>query len=309
VLLVVALVEVAVNRVAVPMLRVQEDPVPLWHEVLDYTGLYLYYFVALLAVLVLVTRAVSRLFYSPRNTPDARVHVHVMIVDALVGVTALLACVPILIPVPQLWAYVLETAFALSLIALATTVMGSTRDLGVQVGIPILIAPLLFHTYTFYVKVTEYPDGVFFTPGAPGEDYTKIAVVMLSLAALATPYCFAPRPFARSVARPIPIVIAMGVAAVGAIAARLWYKDLAKSVDFAIACVSREIDRRYCVTGQMLDAEVPDQKLALYLLAIATLIWTLAACGLAGTQARRTIGAGIALIVLGGYDFEFPHHF
>jgi hypothetical protein len=52
-----------------------------------------------------------------------------------------------------------------------------------------------------------------------------------------------------------------------------------------------------------------DPRLALYLLAVATLAWTLAACLSASTAARRTIGAGLALIVLGGYGFRWPHHY
>jgi hypothetical protein len=52
-----------------------------------------------------------------------------------------------------------------------------------------------------------------------------------------------------------------------------------------------------------------DPRLALYLLAIATLVWTLASCAFAPSEARRQIGAGIALVVLGGYAFRWPHHY
>src|SRR5262249_29943269 len=52
-----------------------------------------------------------------------------------------------------------------------------------------------------------------------------------------------------------------------------------------------------------------DPRLALYLLAAATLSWTLASCAIAPSAARRQIGMGIALIVLGGYAFRWPNHY
>jgi hypothetical protein len=124
--------------------------------------------------------------------------------------------------------------------------------------------------------------------------FVRIAVMMLSIAALATPYCFAPRPFARAVARPIPIIIAMSVAAAGAVLARLWYASLAAATNFAI--------------GVQMSTDA-DRKLALYLLAIATLAWTLSACAFAGSQARRLVGMGIGFLVLGGFEFHWPHHY
>ena len=42
VLLLVALLEVAVNRVAVPMLRPVDAAPPSWHTYLDYAGLFLF---------------------------------------------------------------------------------------------------------------------------------------------------------------------------------------------------------------------------------------------------------------------------
>jgi hypothetical protein len=86
----------------------------------------------------------------------------------------------------------------------------------------------------------------------------------------------------------------MGVAAAGAVVARLWYGTLAAATQFAIGIrMSPDADR----------------KLALYLLAIATLAWTLTSCALAASRARRMVGIGIAFMVLGGFDFHWPHHY
>src|SRR5215207_4893067 len=59
VLLVVALAEVIINRVAVPMLRPPTGVPPAWHTALDYLGLFLFYFAGTLAVFVLVTRSLA----------------------------------------------------------------------------------------------------------------------------------------------------------------------------------------------------------------------------------------------------------
>ena len=61
--------------------------------------------------------------------------------------------------------------------------------------------------------------------------------------------------------------------------------------------------------GVSLDQDQADPRLAIYLLAFATLSWTLASCALASSPARRQIGAGIAMIVLGGYAFKWTHHY
>jgi hypothetical protein len=86
----------------------------------------------------------------------------------------------------------------------------------------------------------------------------------------------------------------MAVAGVGALLARSWYPALAKAAALAIGVE---------LVGQ------PDPRLAMYLLAVATLAWTLAACATAPSSARRSVGMGLALIVLGGYGFKWPHHY
>jgi hypothetical protein len=87
----------------------------------------------------------------------------------------------------------------------------------------------------------------------------------------------------------------MVIAAFGAVSARLWYPQLAEGAKLAI--------------GVTLEQDQADPRLAIYLLAFATLAWTLASCALAETEARRQIGAGIALVVLGGYAFAWTHHY
>jgi len=129
----------------------------------------------------------------------------------------------------------------------------------------------------------------------PVADITRAGVFMLTLAALVSPYCFGPRPFSRAVTKPVPVVLAMVIAAVGATFAHLSYPSVVKAASLAI--------------GVELTAQNGDPRLAIYLLSIATLMWTLASCVLAGAPSRRMIGAGIALVVLGGYAFRWPNHY
>jgi hypothetical protein len=106
---------------------------------------------------------------------------------------------------------------------------------------------------------------------------------------------FAPRPFARAVTRPGPVVLAMAIAAIGAVMARAWYPTIVDAASKAI--------------GVALEPNAADPRLALYLLAVATLGWTLASCAIAASSARRSVGAGVAFIVLGGYAFRWPNHY
>jgi hypothetical protein len=287
VLLLVALVEVAINRIAVPMLRPDAGDPPSWHTMLDYFGLFLFYFAGALAVLVIIARSISAI--------DANRGVRDILAHIALGVAALVASVPLLIAVPNWTNLVLEVCFALALVALVASVFDHKRDLGSQIGLPIIVVPLLFHTITVLIATLKYPEDSFNAPGGPGSLFAKIGVMGLAIAALATPYCFSPRPFARAVTKPIPIVIAMAFAAFGAVATRLWYPTLARVTELAI--------------GVVLSPKDPDPRQALYLLALATVAWTLTSCAIAASEARRTIGAGLGLILLGGYEFHWPHHY
>jgi hypothetical protein len=186
----------------------------------------------------------------------------------------------------------MELTFGLAVIACVVSAIGKGKDLGILIGLVFIALPLLLHVAdalgTYYLWPEQTFDG-------PGLRIKQLGVFLLAFASLATPYCFAPRPFSRAVTRPMPVLIAMGVATTGAIASRMAYPLVAKVATLAIGVELAE--------GQA------DPRLALYLLAIATLVWTLASCVFAPSEARRQIGAGIALVVLGGYAFRWPHHY
>ncbi|HUJ61971.1 MAG TPA: hypothetical protein VLX92_25875 [Kofleriaceae bacterium] len=282
ILVVVAFLEVAINRVAVPLLRPEHGAPPAWHTALDYLGLFLFYFTATLALALVAAQIVAR----------ARRGALALVPAVLLGVAGLVAAVPLVVAAPAWLSLPLEAAFALAVIALAVDGLAGERDLGVRIGVGALALPLLVHTLGVVGDRFLWPEGAF---DMPGHVVVRIGIIALCLAALASPYLFAPRPFARAVTRPVPVLVAMVIAAAAAVAARMWYATVAKIAALAI--------------GIELYQTVTDPWLALYLLSIATLAWTLVSCAMAASEARRTIGMGIALIVLGGYGFRWPSHY
>src|SRR6185503_1760161 len=283
VLLLVALCEVAINRVAVPMLRPGDRAPPSWHTYLDYAGLFLFYFAGTLAALLLAQRCL--------NAIGARASRRSSVAFALAGLATVLAATPLIIDAPAALSITLEVAFAASVLAIVVAAIGRRRDVGIQVGLAIIAVPLLMHSASVIGARFVWPEDTF---DGPGLVLARGGVLALSLAALVTPYCFAPRPFARAVTRLVPVLCAMAVAGAGALLARGWYAALAKAAALAIGVE---------LVGQ------PDPRLAMYLLAVATLAWTLSACAIAPSSARRSVGVGLALLVLGGYGFKWPHHY
>jgi hypothetical protein len=282
--LLVALLELVINRIAVPLLRPSSGTPPAWHEVLDYAGLFLFYFAGTLAAFVVGGRCVQAL--------RARRDLRDVIAHAVLAVAAVLAAVPLVVVAPEQLTIALELAFAAAVIALLVSGFGADRDRGLQIGLGLVAVPLLLHSVNAIGTRFVWPEGAF---DAPATTLAHAGVMALCVAALASPYVFAPRPFSRAVTRPGPVLFAMSVAAFGAVATRTWYAAIAKGASLAI--------------GVELNEGSTDPRLALYLLAIATLAWTLASCAIAASPARRRVGAGIAFIVLGGYAFRWPSHF
>lgn len=282
-LLLVAVVEVAINRIAVPMLRPSGAP-PAWHKNLDYVGLFSLYFTGTLAALLLAVWCWQEI----RGDHGWRARGAAVIV----AITAVLAAVPLAVDAPADLSLSLEVALAVSGIAIVAAAFGRRRDLGVQVGLPILAVPLLLHVASAIGARFLWTDNVFDGPGAV---LARAGVSALCLSAVASLYCFAPRPFTRAVLRPSALLVALAVIGAGALLARIAYVPLARAAVLAF--------------GIELVPTQADPRLTVYLLAIATVAWTLAACAGSSSPARRSVGVGLALIVLGGYAFKWPHHY
>ncbi|MFT3693517.1 MAG: hypothetical protein QM831_10290 [Kofleriaceae bacterium] len=277
----IAFLEVAINRIAVNGLRPEGKP-PGWYVALDYLGLFLQYFAGTLVLVLLGKHAIDRL----RERRDIRD----LIAQTLTVVAAAGAALQLVMKPPDIM--IVELTFAAAVIAVVISGLGRTRDLGMQLGLVTLAAPLLIHTLNVIGTRWLWPQTAY-----DGKilEIQQAGVIALSVGALVSPYVFAPRPFGRAVTRPLPVIVAMVVAAGGAIAARLWYAKLAKLAVFAI--------------GVSIEQDQADPRLAIYLLAIATLTWTLVSCAVTDSPARRQIGAGILFVVLGGYAFKWAHHY
>ncbi|HEY4242307.1 MAG TPA: hypothetical protein VGM88_20960 [Kofleriaceae bacterium] len=283
-LLVAAVVELAVNRVAVPMLRPVNAQPPVWHEYLDYLGLFAFYFTGALSVFVIASRAVEGVL--------ARRGLRANIAYTACAVAGLLCAVPLVVAPPAALTFAIELVFAVAAIALVVAGIGRGRDLGVQIGVAILVLPLLCHTLTVVGALWLWPENTFDGPGVTVE---RASLAALCVAAVASPYCFAPRPFARSVTRFTAILIALLVALTGALVARDHYPALARAANLAI--------------GVDLSTLRPEPQFAVDLLAVATLAWTLASCLLVTTSTRHQVAIGLALVVAGGFAFHWPHHY
>jgi hypothetical protein len=294
-LLVVAFLEIAINRVAIgsktpgyegllaALIPLDGDP-PAWHALLSYVGLFLFYFTGTLAAGLVALRCVDVLRSATTLSRDSAA-------AGALAVAGLLAAVQLVVSVPEL-SVPLEIALAVAVGAHLAATYGRDRDLGVQIGMVAIAGPLLVHAVSALGAKFLWREGVMDGPGA---SVARVGLVALCIAALASPYCLAPRPFARAVTRPVPVLFAMAIAAAGAVAARGWYSQVAHASKLAI--------------GIELENSQGDPRLALYLLAIATLAWTLASCMIAASEARRQIGAGLAFVVFGGYAFLSPDHY
>ena len=269
------------------------QPTPDW---LDVASRFSFFFTGTLAVAVVGARCVAG--FTAGSGRD-------VIISIAIALAAFLATIPLLVDVDL--SIPIELVFGVAIIAIVAGAVSRDHDPGAQVGLVLVALPLVIHVVAALGGKLIWPEQVF--EGDPdmaaakrlldatGPEITLLhwGTAALCFAALTSPYCFAPRPFARAVTRPIPVVIAMATAALGAVIARTWYPtvaDLAKSA-----------------LGIELDLERADRWLAIYLLAIATLVWTIASCAIAASQARRTIGLGLALVVLGGYAFQYPHNY
>jgi hypothetical protein len=282
-LLVFVVLELAIFRLAVPALLPPGDELPpRWHQGLAWVGLFLFYFATVFAIAV-----TGRELYNQLRRRDLYAE---WIRYALVGTGAALLLAAL---VSLLWSTTETTTFALDAVftlAVAVVVVGqitSRGDLGARIGLVLLATPLIIHFYAPFALRFISGDDI-----ALPEKVQIFGQWSLVFAALATPYCFAPRPFALSASRIPPLVVAMFIAVVSSVIVRRSYE------------VGMELATRGL--GVDLGPGAPTSMLALYIMALAAVTWTLVSCLSADSGARRLIGTGLGLVLLGGYAFSWP---
>ena len=283
-LLILALAELAIYRLLVPALQPvipAGQPVPetpIWRTAIDYLGLFLHYFTGTLAIGILVMRAIK--IRNPQGTRWRE-----LLIGATAGGAALACAAGLVIGLDPPIGFLLEAGLLISLVGGLVASIRRGTDWGATIGLVFLLVP--FATRFVGVFGAQFLWDEDSDHAAIAAQITAFGVSMVTTAAIASPYCFGPRPFARAVTRFVPVIVAMLVAGACATIARRYYLDAADVAQRGL--------------GIALDRDRVDRQLALYILAFATLAWTLTSCAIADTEPRRRVGLGLALIVIGGY--------
>lgn len=288
-LLLVAAAELAFNRLATPELRPDGDlPPPWWHQALDHIGLFAQYFASTLAAGIIayhLWRVMTErtLYLRAARYPLAATGW----IFLSFGVLALLTTLSMDM------SFALETTFMAMALCLLFAQLRRGGDLGVKIGLVLLLTPLAVHYYgLFSMRYIAGEEGVW--SGLP-ERVSQYGQWTLIVAALLSPYCFAPRPLLHSLVRPGPIVLATFISVLGIVLLRQYY------------IVAMRLAEGWL--GVDIGPGAPMSSLFTYAFALGTMTWTLAACVSADSVARRDIGIGIGLIVLSGYGFSWPVQF
>lgn len=262
---------------------------PGWYVALDYLALFLLYFVTVVGVLTLV---VGRLEHAQRARRDGQARLE--LIPAGIFTLALAAAVaggatnhagpPWLV-----WG-------ALTGIGVTAVAMTWLRrpGLATAVGVTAVAVPLIIYGGGALLTRRLWSEAEIFD-GAARASFGAATRLAVTLAALASPYLLAPRPLGRTIVRPAPFVAGLAVAATGAVLLSLDYLS-------TIAAINRGL-------GLDLEPRAASRWIAFYLLAFATVAWTIVACLTAPTPARRRLGVGFGLVVLAGVGFGWPMNF
>ena len=285
-LLLVTVAELALNRLAVPALRPPGDiEPPLWHQIIDHFGLFFFYFATTLAISVLA----HRLWLFLREPEHGWAPIRYLLAAIGLGFL-LLAIFHVSTTASEEMSFTFNSCFTALLIAVLAIQISRHGDFGAKFGILFLIIPLVVHYYTpFALRFIESEDALWGDLPLQMQDYGKWSIVF---AAMLSPYCFAPRPFLRSAISLPPLAIGAFVGLLGAIILRQHY-------EVGMVLASRGL-------GVDIGPGAPTHHIALFLMALGAIAWTLSSCLVAATPSRRNIGVGIGLVVVGGYGFAWP---
>jgi hypothetical protein len=283
-----AIAELSINRLAVGAL----PPTPPGetspeHTALFYVGLFVQYFASTLAIGVIAVRAAGYL----RTQGAGLLRAAGVARGALFALFAAVAAVAVATPPSPATSFVLQSACAAAVLSILVAALVRRHDWGVIAGILLFATPLLVHYGgAFAGRVLLSEEQVLDIELV--ERVKRAGQWAVCVAAVLSPYCLAPRPVARALIRPLPLIIALLVAALGALLIRS---------EFPIAAlIARD------GIGIDLGPGISANQMGLYLLSLATVAWTLASCAIASAAPRRQVALGIALILLGGYGYAWP---
>jgi hypothetical protein len=290
VLLVAVLVELALDRLAVPVLRPPGIGVPpRWHQYLDFLGLYSFHLASLLAIAATVTKALKLVRRREILPLGARVAI-----GTVAAIFVVLAASRVLGGSSHRLGFALESSFTGLMLILALTIAIRPGDPRAKLGLIVLCVPFVIHYYgTFTLRMlvpaeqaqwSSLPDRV-----------RELGTWSLAVCAIASPLLFAPRPLRQWLLSPGTLGLGLFVGLVAAVVLRRYY-------DVGMEIASRGF-------GVEIAPGAPARLVAIYVTALAALTVTLAATLSAPSHARRRIGAGFALVAASGYAFVWPLQF
>lgn len=291
-LLLVTLVELAINRLARHEIELPPGAQPPWWELTFHQiGLFSQYFASTLAIGILGLM----LWHLVQRQELYRAGLRWAL--AIVGAGLLMLSIIVMAAQPpgpgMALSFRLETCFVVMVLLLLVAQLTRKGDIGAKIGLLFLAAPLFVH---YYGPLTyRLFDGEEALWSDLPEQVRHVGQWSMVLAAMVSPYCFAPRPFMSSAARLAPLMVALLVSTFGVLILRHNYEASMQLASYGL--------------GVYIGPGAPAQFLALYVVALGTITWTLTACLTADSLRRRDIGIGLALIVVSGYGFAWPLQF
>jgi hypothetical protein len=261
-----------------------------WFVALDYVSVFLLYFAAMVGVAALVVRVSDLARRPPISLADR--------IDALVGATTVamlaLAATFAAIVAPEPVQGLLHGALAAVAAHQIVRVWAGRAAPGAAIGVTICALPIFLYGVASLLSHALWSEDELYG-GRVKESFAMWARAALALAAIASAYCLSPRPLARYATRLFPFLVAVVIATLGATLLRYDYVETVRAANRVF-----NLDLR---------TDVAQDQLALYLLALATVVWTIVSCLTADAPGRQRIGGGLALLVLLGHGFAWPMSF
>lgn len=292
-LLAVAATELLLNRIAVDILRPPPtsraiEP-PLWHQVLDVGALFSYYFASALAICALALAA--RFLLRDKDRPYPR-EVAILVGVSAAAFSALAAWAVMVAPGVDV-SLAFNLVFVVLLVLTCIAQVTNRGDIRARLGIALFSIPFFIH-FSSFLALWLY-DGPGWAVARAPETFHRFGQLSMAAAAITAPLFFGPRPLLRHALRIGPATVAALIGLSGGVI-------LQERYDIGIDLASRGL-------GIQLGPGAPTPLIAVYLIAIATLTWTLVSCFVAHSAGRRQIGIGIGLVITGGYAFAWPLHY
>lgn len=275
-LLLVGVAEFSLYRLAAPALKPDQD-IPLWHTVLEGVGLFAGYFAALLAIAV-----IGQMVWEMMTAKRPYHVVARWALSAAAILTAVVAAYMMIMTAGGATSMLLRVLFLALLATLFGAVVTARGDLRAKIGLLLIFMPLILSSSPFIGTLISGEE-IRYSGFEP--QMVEAAFAATVVAGIALPFCFAPRPMMVSMTRTAPITIAMVVSLMGALILRQHF----------------EVGWRLAKRGLALDLGpgISSNMLALAVVALGAVAWTLAMCFAARSEARGDIGIGIGLVLMG----------